>query len=401
MAYTNIPRVMDLRGTYKGGGGPDKTVLNSAARHDPSQVHVLVTYLRQPDDHEFQISEMARKLGIKDYIEVFDRSLLDMRCLKQLKQIIVENALQVVHAHDDKTLLYAWILRFMLPSIKIMYTCHSHSDYSRADFPGVQKFLAYKARQRIQIFLMHRFLKPILTISDDTKKRLVANGLVEKDVAVLHNGIDIDVWQRANARPCLKEELGVAPDEYLVGTVARITYDKDLPTFYKVAAEVVKRNPKVIFVIVGDGYGDELLKAKEEVAGLGLEGVVRFTGHRTDLRDVYASFDLFLMTSLTEGMPNTLLEAMALGVPSVSTAVGGVPELIVDGVSGFLASTGDALGLAEIVVRLLDNSQLRASCALACRERIAAEFSFERRVRKMEAYYAMFNGNSAVSCNRI
>src|SRR5689334_18823470 len=66
-----IPRVMDLRGTYKGGGGPDKTVLNSAAQHDPERVHVLVTYLRQPWDHEFQIPEMARQLGI-NYVDVYD-----------------------------------------------------------------------------------------------------------------------------------------------------------------------------------------------------------------------------------------------------------------------------------------------------------------------------------------
>jgi len=153
---------------------------------------------------------------------------------------------------------------------------------------------------------------------------------------------------------------------------------------------VAKRNSKVTFVIVGDGYGDELPRAREEVARLGLERIVRFTGHRNDLRDVYASFDLFLMTSLTEGMPNTLLEAMAMGVPSVSTSVGGVPELLEDGVGGFMSPVGDAAGLAAHILRFVENPELLASCGVACRKRIETEFSFERRVRKMEDFYDLF-----------
>ena len=386
-----VPRVMDLRGTYKGGGGPDKTVLNSAAQHDPMRVHVLVTYLRQPDDHEFQIPEMARRLGI-NYVDVTDASSLDRNCLRELKRLLVEHELGVIHAHDDKTLLYAWLLKLTNPGLRIMYTCHSHAVYRRDQFPGLKPYLAFKLRQRIQIFLMRRYRAPVITVSHDTKKRLVANGVTGKRVAVLHNGIDIDYWRREAGRPVLREELGITSGTFLVGTVARITFDKDLPTFYRVAEEVARRNSRVAFVVVGDGYGDELPKARAEVARLGLENVVLFTGHRNDLRDIYASFDLFLMTSLTEGMPNTLLEAMALGVPSVSTRVGGIPELLEHGREGFLAPVGDARGLADAVLGLIDDPALLASCGAACRRRIEQQFSFSRRVRTMEDYYGWFAG---------
>lgn len=238
---------------------------------------------------------------------------------------------------------------------------------------------------------MQRYLKPVLTVSHDTKKRLVANGLADEDVAVLHNGIDINFWQRSAAQPVLREELRIGPGQFLVGTVARITYDKDLPTFYNVAEAVAKQNKSVTFVIVGDGYGDELPRAKEEVARRGLENVIRFTGHRNDLRDVYASFDLFLMTSLTEGMPNTLLEAMALGVSAVSTNVGGIPELLEDGVGGYLSPVGDFAGLAGHVIRLLQDPELLTRCGNASRACFETKFSFKNRVRKMEEYYDLFN----------
>lgn len=383
---------MDLRGTYKGGGGPDKTVLNSAAQHDPERVHILVTYLRQPHDHEFQIPEMARRLGI-NYVDVMDGSTMDLACLGELKRLLREHTLTVVHAHDDKTLLYAWLLKLVTPGLKIMYTCHSHAIYRRDEFAGLKDYLAFKVRQKVQILLMQRYLAPVITVSRDTKKRLVANGLVEKNVAVLHNGIDIEYWRRDAAQPVLRKELGLAPGSFLVGTVARITYDKDLPTFYRVAEEVARHNASVTFVIVGDGYGDELPKARAEVSRRGLDNVVRFTGHRNDLRDIYASFDLFLMTSLTEGMPNTLLEAMALGVPSVSTIVGGVPELLEHGTQGFLAPVGDAEGLAAAVMRLMHDPVLLTHCGAACRDRIEQHFSFSRRVRLMEDYYDWFAGS--------
>lgn len=384
-----IPRVMDLRGTYKGGGGPDKTVLNSAAQHDPQRVHVLVTYLRQPWDHEFQIPEMARRLGI-NYVDVPDGKALDWECVTELRRLLRQHDLRVVHAHDDKTLLYGWLLKMLTPGLRIMYTCHSHAVHDRSDFASFRKYVSFKLRQRIQTFLMQRYESPVITVSRDTKQRLVRNGLKEQEVAVLHNGIDTTVWDRSKAQPVLRAELGIPVDGFLVGTVARITYEKDLATFYRVAQAVAEQVPKVTFVIVGDGYGNELPKAREEVARLGLEQVVRFTGHRNDLLDIYASFDMFIMTSLTEGLPNTLLEAMALSVPSVSTAVGGVPELLEHGYGGFLAPVGDAAALTRHVVSLLEDTALRERCGRECRERIESRFAFSRRVRVMEEYYAWF-----------
>jgi len=392
----NIPspstllRIMDFRGTYKGGGGPDKTILNSAAQHDKKRVDVLVTYLKQPNDKDFQIAEMAKELSL-NYVDLVDRSMFDWRCIWQLKKLIRQKNISLLHSHDDKTLLYGVILKYLTPNLRIMHTCHSHSEYAKGSFGSSKAYWKFTLRKKILTWLMSKHISPVLTISENTKQRLVRSGLKEKNVSVLYNGIDIDYWTRDKVTPTLKKELGFPENHLLVGTVARITYDKDLPTFFSVAEKVTKQLPNVKFVIVGDGYGDELKQAKKDVAIKGLDKFVFFTGHRTDLLNIYSSFDLFLMTSLTEGLPNTALEAMALKVPVVSTAVGGVPELVKDQEHGLLCPVGDIDGLSNAIISMLDKHDLRKTMAVNSRKRIEGKFNFAKRVKLLEDIYVDFS----------
>lgn len=388
-------RILDFRGTYKGGGGPDKTILNSAVQHNKSRVYIQVLYLRNPADNEYSIDRWADSLKV-NYLDVFDRRLIDRQCIAKVKKIIQEQNIALIHAHDDKTLLYGWMIKHALPNIGLMYTCHLHSPFVRKDFASLSAFLKFKIRRKANIFLMKRCHKPLLAVSHHTKKCMIEDGLHEKDIETLHNGIDIDVWLPELGMPVLREELGIGPDEFLVGTVARIAQQhKDLPTFYKVAAEISRKMPQVKFVIVGDGHGEEMEKAKRYIADIGLEYKLFFTGHRTDLIDIYRSFDIFLMTSLTEGLPNTVLEAMALQVPVVSTVVAGVPELIKHGETGLLSQIRDVKSLSDQVVKLLSQPELRKQFAQKARKRIEDNFSFSNRVRKMEAYYEYFVRNHA------
>lgn len=384
-------RVMDFRGTYKGGGGPDKTVLNSAALHDPEKVDVLVTYIKQPDDDEFQIPQMAAERNLK-YVDLIDHGRFDLKCLFGLRKLIKQNRIQVLHTHDDKTLLYGVALRLIVPGLRLLHTCHSHSVYERKTFSSTVSWYKFQLRKKIQLFLMKCHHKPILTVSGNTRQRLIDGGLRPDTVQVLHNGIDVDKWSRSGALKILRKELGLNDEQLLVGTVARITYDKDLPTFFAVAQKVVAEIPEAVFVIVGDGYGDELGRAKVDVEKMGLSDVVKFTGHRNDLKNIYASFDIFLMTSLTEGMPNTVLEAMALELPIVSTNVGGLPELVEDEISGLLAPVGEVTLLSEAVSKLLNDEKLRKQFAKAARKRIEQHFDFANRVKCMEDLYLRFAG---------
>ena len=392
-------RVMDLRGTYKGGGGPDKTILSSAQRHDKERFFVLVTYLRDPRDPEFQITEKARKLGIP-YVEVQDGRLLDIKCLKKLNAIISEYKIELIHAHDDKTLLYSWLLKRVRPKLKTAFTCHSFPNYNSSDFPSPLGYVDYRVRRQAVLFLIKRCLKPIMVVSEANQKKLMDAGLKTDALSMLYNGIDANLWRRENGNAILREELGLNQNDFLIGTVARIDYDKDLPTFFKVVKLLVAQVPNVRFVIVGDGKGDELAKAKHQAEQIGLKDSISFTGHRDDLLNVYPSLDIFLMTSITEGLPNTILEAMAMEVPVVSTSVGGVPELIVDGEHGFLCSVGDAEALSRKVIELIQNSGLRIKFAQNARKRVEEDFSFDQRVRRLENLYEYYASMDQDKCKK-
>ena len=382
-------RIMELRGTYKGGGGPDKTILLSAQKHDKGRIFVVVTYLRDPRDREFEITERAKKHGVL-FEEIHDRTIFDLSCVAKLNGLIKRYQFELLHAHDDKSLLYGWLLKIINPRLKIIYTCHLYLDYKRSDFSSQVTYLNYLLRKRASSFLVKRFLRPIMAVSEATKEQLIKDGLREDEIIVLHNGIDVEFWKQNSGYPVLRDEMQLGTDELLVGTVARIDYQKDFRTFFGVVKLVKLHVPRARFVVVGDGKGDELEKIKESAKEFGLSQDVCFTGHRNDLLNVYSSLDLFLMTSIKEGLPNSILEAMAMGVPIVSTAVDGVPELVVENETGYLCPMGDVETLSSRVITLLEDRNLRGQFARAGRKRITENFSFEKRVKELESFYEYY-----------
>lgn len=385
-------RVMDFRGTYKGGGGPDKTILNSAAMHNPLIVDVRLAYLRDPKDQEFQIGDRARSMGLK-YYEFLDRDVLDFRCIRYLNTFVRQERIELLHAHDDKTSLYGVFLKVLNPSLKLVFTCHLHTPLERMTYSTKIAFIKALIRRKIVIWLMKCYVRPIMAVSEHTRQSLAQDGLPSSQSISLINCIDVSIWEKTSGKPVLRQELSLKKSEVLVGTVARIAQGhKDLPTFYKVAQKICQKLNNVRFVIVGDGHGTLLDEARQEVLRLGLDQKLVFTGHRNDLLDIYSSFDLFLMTSYTEGLPNTVLEAMAMEIPVVSTAVAGVTELIEDGKDGILCPVRDVDGLAEAVIKVLCNQELRQNLTHAGRKRIEGQFNFADRVRALEEIYCRVAG---------
>jgi glycosyltransferase involved in cell wall biosynthesis len=211
-------------------------------------------------------------------------------------------------------------------------------------------------------------------------------------VETLYHGIDPDSVQHWTRKDGVREELGIQADAPVVGTVANFKGHKRLDVLLLAAARVRRDVPDVRFVLVGQGpLEDEM---HQRATALGLDDTVIFAGFRDDAPRVAASFDVFAMSSEYEGLSIAIIEAMALGKPAVTTDVGGLPEVIQDGIQGYVVRVGDDRALAERIVRLLEDPALRSRMGEEGRTR-AARFDIRRSVQRMEEVYEGLLGGRA------
>jgi glycosyltransferase involved in cell wall biosynthesis len=205
-------------------------------------------------------------------------------------------------------------------------------------------------------------------------------------VQTVLNGVNTRSYDPAHHEgTAARAEWGIPVDAPLVGTVAVFRTQKRLDHWLHVAQQVRAEVPKAHFLLVGDGP----LRAEVE-AGIrerGLEAFVHLAGLQEETRPYFSAFDAYLMTSQFEGLPIALLEAMAMAVPPVVTAVGGIPELVTDGHDGYLHPFGATGRLAESVIRLLRNEAHREALGTAARQTVVEGFSMERMQGELEAIY--------------
>jgi glycosyltransferase involved in cell wall biosynthesis len=212
-------------------------------------------------------------------------------------------------------------------------------------------------------------------------------GFPPERVAVVPNGVEIPPSDSlsASARADARAALGVTLDVPLVGIVGRLESQKDHATFLRAASAVRDRVPDARFVIVGGGsLQPDLIN---QAAALNLTEVVTFTGELPRAERVLPAFDIFVLCSRFEGMPNALLEAGALGIPLITTPVQGASEIVLDGRTGLLTPVGDATTLAARIGLLMDNPALRARLGQAARAHVAANFSAATMTRGYQAVY--------------
>ncbi|WP_300707599.1 glycosyltransferase [uncultured Desulfovibrio sp.] len=209
-------------------------------------------------------------------------------------------------------------------------------------------------------------------------------GVPAGHLSYIPNGVD-------TARFCAPTEpVSLRPPRILC--VARLAGDKDHVTLFRAFARVRERHPEAVLRLVGDGPEEARLRqwAAAHAAGQGIE----FVPGRPDVRDEYAQARLFALSSVREGQPNVLLEAMSCGLPLCATAVGGIPRLVTPGENGFLAGAGDDAALAAHICRLLAEPELGDRLGRAGRERVERDFAFERMVAAHEELFVRLAGEA-------
>jgi glycosyltransferase involved in cell wall biosynthesis len=233
-----------------------------------------------------------------------------------------------------------------------------------------------------------RLADTVVAVSHHTRNELIQyQRMAPEKVQVIYNGIDVKL-RRPEKPADIRRELGLQPDDIVFGTAARLEAQKGLELLIDAAPLVLKRIPKARFLIVGGGSLEIDLRQRADALGLGREVIV--TGYRTDAVDLMQTFDCFVQTSLFEGMPMALLEAMALNKPIVATAVGGVPEVVEDGVCARLISTRDPQDLSDALVGVTADPVVRKRIGDAGRQRYERNFTAAAMVSQYERLYEHF-----------
>jgi len=244
--------------------------------------------------------------------------------------------------------------------------------------------------------LIRRMLSPLVTrfvtVSDDLRRWLVDYvGIRADKVLRIHNGVDLDrfsVGERDEGR----KALGLASTDVVAGAVGRLDPVKDHATLLEAFARIPDRPPNWKLVIIGEGALRPQLEAR--VARLDLEGCVHLLGERSDVPLLMKGLDLYVISSIAEGISNTLLEAMSTGLPVVATRTGGNPELAEEGRNAKLVAVGDADAMSCALSEYLQDSELRARDGRASRQRIIESFTLERMADEYDRLYNSLSGRA-------
>jgi glycosyltransferase involved in cell wall biosynthesis len=211
-----------------------------------------------------------------------------------------------------------------------------------------------------------------------------AQGVPQEKLAVIHNGIDLPSFP-TEARDTLRKELGISPESRVVGFVGRLASQKRVMDLIWAFELIRVMHGEVVFVIAGDG--PERAKLEYFAHRLEISGRVTFLGHRDDAPRLLPALDVFWLASEFEGQSNSIMEAMAAGLPVVASNIPPNRELVVDGETGYLAPVGDRVAFAQFAERILLNRALARQLGTAGRERIAGHFSVERMVERYSQLY--------------
>lgn len=303
------------------------------------------------------IFQELTELGIKVYpVNIKGELSLkgDWQSIKSLKKIIIEEKIDLVHSHGSKAGLVARIAA-KRAGVKNVFTVHGtifHEHFSntkKAVFAIVEKYLA-------------NITDKIITVSQSLKEDIIRLENVQDDkITVIYNGIPTQKFNIQLDKNEKRKELGLNTKGKVIVTVARLAPQKGLNYLLEAIKLIPQENRDLQLVIVGDGPLRKELEGQAKE--LCLTEYVKFLGHRKDVPEILAAADIFVLSSITEGLPLIVLEAMSANLPIVSTIVGGIPEIIRDGENGLLVQPKDILGLSKAMGSLLNNNKLALKLA--------------------------------------
>ncbi len=356
-------------------GGAETKLLDLIRRLDRKKYEIFVVSVGQGGPLQSDFEKAADDLVVFEKKSAFDFSLIF-----KVAHYIRKNKIDLVQT----TLLYADLIGPVAAKLAGAKHVISWETVSH----GTNDPLRTKLRHRFGYRLSMKMVSKIVAVSEETKTSIIANRKINpRKVEVIYYGVDTDLFNRSeNGNHIKREVLGIQENEIVILTVARIEEVKGHQFLIEAAKDIVKDFPRVKFFFVGDGVLREELEKR--VQALALFAHFYFLGFRKDVGDLLKTADIFVLPSLSEGLPNVLLEAMASSKPVVATNVGGIPEIIVHGKTGYLVPPKNPRLLGKAIRKLLENPDDRKKIGEAGRNIVTHKFSLDRMVRNFDQLYA-------------
>lgn len=358
------------------GGGVRKHIIDLLLNSDNSKFSKYILYSETGADHIFKenINELEKN-GVKLYsINHFVNHISlkdDFKALIKIIKVLKKEKPDIVHCHSSKAGALGRIAAKYCRIEKIIYTPHAYAFQS--DTLGKIKKKLYILIEK----LLGKITDLTVNVSEGERQSALDYKILNKSKSVVvYNGIHNYNIAAISAKK---------KDKIIIGTTMRMEVQKDPLTFVEIAKSVILKYPNVEFIFVGDGSLKQELE--ESIVKNNLEGHVKLLGFRKNIIDIVETFDIYLITSLYEGLPYSILEALGLGKPIVATNVTGNNEIVIEDYNGLLFEPRNAVQGAEKIELLLNNSTLRNFYGRNSRKLYEDHFTIEKMLESLDQIY--------------
>ncbi|MDA1232365.1 MAG: glycosyltransferase, partial [Planctomycetota bacterium] len=340
------PFVLHTRVVTGTGGGPEKTILNSPRFLDGYGINCACLFMRPPHDPGFSTLERKAAEAGAEIIGIDDRGPLDWRVIRDCIRVCRERHVSVWHAHDYKSNALGLLVR-RFHKMHLVTTAHGWVRFT-AKTP-----LYYK----IDRFCMKRY-EDIICVSTDLYDRCIENAVPADRLHQIDNAIILDDYSAAAPTLQDKARFGFESQRFLIGAIGRLSEEKGFHHLVNAVARLIQAGNPVGLVIAGEGHLRGQLQ--QQIDDLELRDHIRLAGFLADPRELYRASDLFVLSSLREGLPNVVLEAMASQRPVVVTNCNGIPKLIENKVNGLIVPINNEPALHDAIAGFVRSDELRS-----------------------------------------
>jgi len=317
------------------------------------------------------LKDRCETLGLPTFVVPMEGQW-DFRWIVQCCGMVRQQNVSLIHAHEFRANVFGALVA-KLCGIPLVATVHGKNYYP----DHAKRRMAYRWASRAA---------HMVAVSYDLRRFLEERiGIAHDRVTVIHNGVDMIQQGSLAQMRRLRSEFGVGEDEFVIGIVGSLYPVKGHAYLFHALRTVLVHHPKTRLLVIGQGDLEQALK--QEVLELGIERAVSFLGLRDDVPRILPLLDLFVLPSLSEGLSVALLEAMSAGVPVIASKVGGNPEIVVNGETGYLVPPQRPEELASRIIEFMSNQESSRLMGERGRERVAREFTTARMLERYQDLY--------------